>query len=189
MPPKLLQLCLLSIALCSLAHAGPYKSVVTAPDMATLTIQSTHGDMVAPHTLQDQRGFGEPRIAPDGAAVGWLALVDTCCTSYPLPMALVLFKQGKVFRTITEAQPIFAWQFARKGTAVAYMQTYPHGLVPYAYKLRRISDGKLLQQFTCTPVNDMPDTEPTYQNSGPVPAWVWSLAADADCPVRAAVEK
>jgi hypothetical protein len=165
--------------------AGEYQSATVAQDMSFVAIATQSGEIHAPRTLDDQQGFSDALVSPNGSLVGWLALVGNCCTSYPLPMALVIFRHGQVIRTISEKQPIFHWSFVRQGTAVAYQQTFPHGLVPYFYKLRRISDGKLLEEFDCRPKETEVGTPAEYENDGPVPPWVWPLAELSDCPVRA----
>ena len=153
--------------------AGEYLSVVTTDDLRTVTITTAYGSVLAPRTLPDQEGFDTVLISPDGARVGWLALTANCCTSYPLPTALVIVQHGKVIRTFAESSPIFDWRFARRGQAVIYRQSWPHGLVPTIYKLRRISDGKTLAVLTCYPAGLLKEsTGPIYDPAGKLPRWL-----------------
>ena len=94
-----------------------------------------------------QAEFREPRIAPDGRTVGWLALYPGCCQSYPVPLALVLFRDGKVLRSITGAgMPIWHWHFVEGGRDVAFVQRPTHGAAPDHYELRDVASGRLLAE-------------------------------------------
>src|SRR5205085_3380860 len=41
-----------------------------------------------------QVGCDELLITPDKKTVGWSVYVENCCTSYPIPVAVVLYKNG-----------------------------------------------------------------------------------------------
>lgn len=117
-----------------------------------------------------QADFAEPRIAPDHATVGWLALYPSCCQSYPIPLRLTLFRDGKVQRSLTGAgMPIWHWRFADGGRAVAFVQRPTHGAAPDHYELRDVASGRLRAEFD----HDEGDT-------APLPAWARGLADAAD---------
>jgi hypothetical protein len=97
---------------------------------------------------EPQSAFDEPRIAPDGATVGWLAMYPGCCQSYPLPLALVLYRDGHALRSMTGAgMPIWHWRFVHGGRDVAFVQRPSHGAAPDHYELRDIASGRLRAQF------------------------------------------
>lgn len=158
--------------------AGEYKSAVLNMERTSITITTSKGVVQAPRTASDQEGFSDVLISPDHSLVGWLVLIGGCCQSYPLPMGLVIFKDGKVIREFAEDHPIFRWTFALQGKAVAYQDTWPHGFVSIYYKLRRIEDGKILAEFACYP----DEKSGRYIIDGPVPDWVWPLAEGSGCP-------
>jgi len=165
------------------AAAERFRSVTLAPDRATLVLHTSHGDVQAPRTDPDQQGFDEPHVSADGHTVGWLVLEANCCTSYPLPTSLVLYRDGKPLRRFAEGMAIWAWSFARKGHAVAYRQRAPHGISTVVYTLRDIDDGKPLAEFDCYPREDATAGQPpSYTYDGQVPEWVWPIAEE--CPTR-----
>ena len=55
---------------------------------------------IVPQKEPNQVAFEKPAISPDGRAVGWLALYPNCCTSYPIPLKLMIYAGGKL-RTFT----------------------------------------------------------------------------------------
>lgn len=94
-----------------------------------------------------QAAFDEPRIAPDGRTVGWLAEYPGCCQSYPIPLALVLFRDGRVLRAFTGAgMPVWHWRFVDDGRTVAFVQRPTHGAAPDHYELREVATGRLLAE-------------------------------------------
>jgi hypothetical protein len=177
--PLLLVLALLSGPIV----AERYRSATLAPDRATLVLHTSHGDVRAPRIDPDQQGFDEPHVAADGRTVGWLVLESNCCTSYPLPTSLVLYRDGKLLRRFADGMAIWAWNFARDGHAVAYRQRAPHGIGTIVYTLRDIDDGRRLAEFDCHPREGVPAGQPVpYAHDGQVPDWVWPVAEE--CPAR-----
>lgn len=163
------------------AMAERYTAITSVDDLSEVTIQVGSTTIKAPQTESAQQGFDEPRISSNGQLAGWLALESNCCTSYPVPLTLVIFERGKVIRRFHESLPIWQWSFARHDSAVAVRQHPTHGNSWMSYKLMSISDGKTLQSYSC-PIkgSDVPDDyKPT-----PVPTWVWSVANE--CPARKA---
>src|SRR5215475_14319342 len=55
------------------------------------------------------------RIAEDNRTVGWLAESENASTSYPIPFALVLYRDSKVVRRISPGQAIWDWGFRAGG--------------------------------------------------------------------------
>ena len=97
---------------------------------------------------EPQSAFEQARISADGATVGWLALYPGCCQSYPLPLALVLYRDGRELRAMTGAgMPIWHWRFVHGGRDVAFVQRPSHGAAPDHYELRDVATGRLRAQF------------------------------------------
>ena len=97
---------------------------------------------------EPQSAFEQARISADGATVGWLALYPGCCQSYPLPLALVLYRDGRELRAMTGAHmPIWHWRFVHGGRDVAFVQRPSHGAAPDHYELRDVATGRLRAQF------------------------------------------
>jgi hypothetical protein len=165
----------------SAAQASGFRSAIVSEDGARITMYSGGRAEYAPRTHPDQNGFGEPKISANRKVVGWTVLVANCCTSYPLPRALVLYQHGKPARILTPTFSIWEWYFLPDGRSVAYMESLPHGLVPTFYQLARISDGKTVASFECWPGGmEGGPPEPTHKPEGGIPGWVQAFKPD-DC--------
>jgi hypothetical protein len=165
------------LMLATLAHAGQYSGASLSADGSRLTIKSTRGNLVAPKTEAAQQGYSQPRVASDGRAVGWLALSPSCCTSYPLPLALVVMDARRKPVRFEESPPIWAWKFELGNSAVAYRQRTTHGTSMITYKLVRIRDREVLEQYECF-------SEDASSPAAEVPGWVWSIAEECPTPRR-----
>ena len=137
-----------------------------------LRILTAGGQTLEPTKEREQVRFANPQISPDGGAVGWLAEYPNCCTSYPIPLKLMILANGSV-RTFTgTGLPVWRWGFQARGTRVAFRQETVHGGLGVYYELRDVATGRLLAEYD--PVVG-PDNQvlPT-QN---VPPWVAELDA------------
>jgi hypothetical protein len=116
---------------------------------------------------RDQVGFDQIRIAKGGRAIGWLALFPNCCTSYPIPLALVVESGGRRHRFTGIGVPVFQWRFMNGGSRVAFQQETVHGGFSIHYEMRDVGSGRRLAQW-----------EPTYGSDNRVeaeqhpPPWV-----------------
>jgi hypothetical protein len=154
---------LLAVALVALPAfaATHYRAARVLPD-GRLRLTTSDGTTVfAPRDTQGedqpQAAFAQVRIAPDHATVGWLALYPSCCQSYPIPLELKLFRDGRIVRTLTGADmPIWHWRFVDRGRAVAFVQRPTHGAAPDHYELHDVASGRLVAEFD----HDEGDTTP-----------------------------
>ncbi len=170
---------LLAFLICgSTICAERYGAVPPGRELKTLAITTISGTVEAPFTEANQESFGRARISSDGKTIGWLAEVANCCTSYPLPLALVIFRDGKVIYRFREATAIWRWTFLARGTQVAYQWTFPHGFVPTYYTLRSLETGSVLNKFVCR-IN-----ESTHEYIKPerIPDWVRAVRPALPCP-------
>ena len=166
---RLLAIALL-LAMLPASAVEHYRAAEVQAD-GRLRLTSTRGDARwAPSDTtgdpQPQSALAQPRIAPDGRTVGWLALYPGCCQSYPLPLALVLYRDGRVLRTMTGAgMPIWQWRFVHAGRDVAFVQRPSHGAAPDHYELRAVASGRLRAQF-----------DHSEEDGAPLPSWTRGLA-------------
>lgn len=175
--PAMKRLLAVALLVAPLAHAGPYRGTSLAADGRHLTIKTVRGKMAAPKTEAAQQGYNQPLVASDGRAVGWLALSPSCCTSYPLPLALVVLDARRRPIRFEESPPIWAWKFELANTAVAYRQRTTHGSSTITYKLVRIRGREVLEEYECF-------SEDASSPSAEVPGWVWSIAVECPTPRR-----
>jgi hypothetical protein len=75
---------------------------------------------------KQQVGCENVSVAEDNRTVGWSVLVENCCTSYPIPMAVVVYKDGKK-TVIVPPQMIFRWQFIDSGKRISILFGPVHG--------------------------------------------------------------
>jgi len=172
---------LLALLVCGSAFSAQrYVAVPPGRELKTLTITTTAGTVQAPFTEKHQESFGRAKISPDGRTVGWLAEVSNCCTSYPLPLVLVIFRDGKVIHRFREVTAIWRWTFLAHGTRVAYQWTFPHGFVPTYYTLRSLDTGAMLDKFECR----IDERAHEYIKPVHIPDWVRAVRPQLPCPMH-----
>jgi hypothetical protein len=164
-----LLLALIALPACA---AVRYRAAELQQDGSRLRLTTTEGTVAwAPldqaGAPEPQSAFDEPRIAADRRTVGWLALYPDCCQSYPIPLALAVYRDGRVLRSFTGAgMPIWHWCFVDAGTRVAFVQRPTHGAAPDHYELRDIASGRLLAEF-----------DHAEDDATPLPAWAHGVQA------------
>ena len=163
---------IVALLMLSLANAWSYTSTQTLDDGDNLIIHAGTRRIPAPRAEEKQVGFSDAKVSSNGRLVGWLALQPTCCTSYPIPLSLIIFENGKVIQRFYEGQAIWAWSFEKHNSAVAYRHSVTHGPIMEEYKLRSIGDGKLLDEFDCS---DFETEESSKKNPRLVPVWIRSI--------------
>ncbi len=72
-------------------------------------IRTTDRRQIHPPKDPDQVGFDKAAISSDRLAVGWLALFPNCCTSYPIPLKLVVYVSGRVHTFVGTGLPVWRW--------------------------------------------------------------------------------
>ena len=133
-----------------------------------LRIVTRNGREIVPRKDSEQVGFEKPAISQDRGSIGWLALYPNCCTSYPIPLKLMVLTNGRM-RTFTgNGLPVWQWSFQSSGKRVAFRQETVHGGFGTHYELRDVATGRLIAKYS-------PDNQPlAIQN---VPTWVEELNA------------
>ena len=115
---------LLAVAPAS-AAAETYVQATVDPS-GQLRIVTKEGREIRPKKDSEQVAFDMVAISQDGMTVGWLALYPNCCTSYPIPLKLVMYTNGKI-RTFTgSGLPVWRWRFEAGGKQVAFEQETVH---------------------------------------------------------------
>jgi hypothetical protein len=104
-------------------------------------------DKLAPKET-DQVTCDRPKLAEDGKTAGWLVNYENCCTSYPVPLSLMIYRHGKIVRRFgSSLQSIWDWQFLKSGKQVAFWTGPVHGdFVPH-FELHDIASGRLLAEW------------------------------------------
>ena len=144
-----------------------------------LRVVTLTGKVIQPKPLParpnvgDQVGFDQVAISPDGRVVGWLALYPNCCASYPIPLALVLYSNGKTRTFKGNELPVWRWRFEAEGKQVAFEQETVHGGIGVHYELRETLTGRLVEEYNPPP--SQPPTDDRNPNPRDAPSWVTRL--------------
>ena len=101
-----------------------------------------------------QVGCEDITVAADGRTVGWSVPVENCCTSYPIAISVVLFRDGKQ-RVLSPVQMVWKWRFIDEGSRVAVLSGPVHGGATAA-DLYDVQSGKVQE---------------TWAGKGPAPNW------------------
>jgi hypothetical protein len=112
-----------------------------------LRLTTATGLTVRPPKDSDQVGFDQVAISPDRTTVGWAALYPNCCTTYPIPLKLVLLTRGGAQTFVGNGLSIWRWAFWRDARQIAFRQAPVHGSAPAHYELRDIRSGRLIDAF------------------------------------------
>ena len=138
-----------------------------------LLIAKTNGQRVVVRQEPEQTSFSPPTISLARTAVGTQAMFGNCCTSYDIPLQLVVYADGRVHRFKGVGLPIFQWGFADAGTRIAYGQEPVHFGCSIHYELRDIASERLIDEV------DLPQPCGLVPNPPPVkiPGWVANLTS------------
>ena len=138
-----------------------------------LTIATTDGRTVNVRKEGEQTSFSTPVLSSSKAAVGAQAMFPNCCTSYDIPLQLVVYAGRKVHRFTGNGLPIFQWAFVGDGTRIAFGQEPVHFGCETHYELRDIESERLVETA------DIP--QPCGLNPNPIavriPPWVAEVTA------------
>lgn len=158
----------------TLAFLGLLSAPVTAQTYVQATVDA-RGQLhiltqdrreIVPKKEPEQVGFDLPQISPDDHAVGWLEMYPNCCTSYPIPLALVIYAHGKLRKYRGSGLPVWQWRFEAQGKQVAFEQETVHGGMGVHYELHDVKTGRLLAKY------DPPFHSADSGDIGTPPRWV-----------------
>ena len=165
MPSSRLLLASIATAFAATAcRAQPGYRQASIDRTGRLHIVASDGREIVVPKDSDQVAFDQVAISADRRAIGWLTLHPDCCTSYPVPLALVVLRDGKR-RTFTgDGLPVWRWAFSADGQRVAYRTAPVHGDAGVRLELRDIGTGGLVGSF-----------EPGLDSARVAPVWARTL--------------
>jgi len=91
-------------------------------------------------------GFSDVELAQDRQTLGWTINVENCCTSYSIPLSVVVFRQKQVLHTFDQGQMVWSWMFVEGGKQVAVVFGPTHGPEVGDYQLYDVKTGKLVSE-------------------------------------------
>jgi hypothetical protein len=149
-----------------------YESV-TIDAMGSLVITTSDHKTVLVPKEGEQSSFSEPILSSARTAVGAQAKFPNCCTSYDIPLQLVIYANGRVHRFTGIGLPIFQWHFADGGTRVAFGQEPVHFGCSIHYELRDVQSERLIDSADIPqPCGQVPKPQAVK-----IPTWVTELTS------------
>lgn len=91
-------------------------------------------------------GFSGVELAQDQQTLGWTINVQNCCTSYSIPLSVVVFQHKQVLHTFDSGQMVWSWMFLEGGKRVAVVFGLTHGPEVGDYRLYDVKTGKLVSE-------------------------------------------
>ena len=157
------------------ASTETYESVDIDADGNLRILTSEHRTVIVPkggspkagESVGKQTAFGKPVLSDDRRAVGAQAMFENCCTSYDIPLQLVIYSSGKTHR-FEGGLAIFDWHFADGGRRVVFSQQTVHFTCSVHWELRDVASERLVATAdipeVCGQIPDPPKVK--------VPKWV-----------------
>jgi hypothetical protein len=155
--------------------AQSYESVDIDADGNLRILTADHRTIVVPkggspktgEVFGQQTAFENPVVSEDRRAVGAQAMFANCCTSYDIPLQLVIYSGGKTHR-FEGGLAIFDWHFADRGRRVVFSQQTVHFTCSVHWELRDVVSERLLASADipeqCAQIPDPPKVN--------VPQWI-----------------
>ena len=96
-------------------------------------------------TAFNEVGFSEVQLADDKKTLGWAVQVENCCTSYSIPLTVVVFRSGKILHSFNQ-QMVWKWMFLPGSIQLAIVWGPTHGPEVGDYRLYNIASGSLVSE-------------------------------------------
>ncbi|HEV2197656.1 MAG TPA: hypothetical protein VGR55_18870 [Candidatus Acidoferrum sp.] len=91
-------------------------------------------------------GFSGVELAQDQQTLGWTINFQNCCTSYSIPLSVVVFRNKQVLHTFNQDQMVWSWMFLEGGDQMAVVFGPTHGPEVGDYQLYDVKTGKLVSE-------------------------------------------
>jgi len=95
-------------------------------------------------TAYNAVGFSEVQLAEDRQTLGWAINVENCCTSYSIPLSVVVLRDKQVFHTFSTGLMVWNWEFVQGGQQVKIISGTVHGSDVGDEQVYDVKSGKLL---------------------------------------------
>jgi hypothetical protein len=150
-----------------------YFHLATPADGSELVVTRTDGSKLSVPKSAGQDAFDKAAISDSGRYVGWLAL-SNLGDSYPQPLGLdVLDTSNRIQHFRGDFGMVSGWCFGKQDSTVTYTYSFPHGVTPIGFDMRRLNDGKLLRRFQMNLAKPGENDDKRVRNVAPS----WTLCA------------
>lgn len=124
---------------------------VYADENGTVHVVHAGGKVDTIRVRKQQVGSDDIKVASDRRAAGWTQLYPNCCTSYPIPLTIAVYRDGRVRRRFTPGLMIYKWQFWAEGRQIAFCTGTVHGDQGVTCELHDVDTGRMLADFRGLP--------------------------------------
>ena len=155
-----LRTCLAVALLCGTA-AAQRRTILRAyagSDGRAHIVLQDGGEYVAPKEgsgadEDQQQAVADMQVSEDGRAAGWLVLYPNCCTSYPIALEWVVYRDGKLRSgmPLTVERSISRWHFWRGSSQVVLLYESLHGRPDFEAQLFDPTSSKRLAVWSEPP--------------------------------------
>lgn len=97
-------------------------------------------------TVFNAVGFSDIQLAEDRQTLGWAINFENCCTSYSIPLSVVVFRDKKVLHTFNPGMMIWSWNFVEGGRKLNVVSGTVHGSEVGFDQVFDVASGKLLSE-------------------------------------------
>jgi hypothetical protein len=97
-------------------------------------------------TVFNAVGFSDVQLAGDRQTLGWTINVENCCTSYSIPLSVVVFRRKQILHTFEQGQMVWNWKFLHGGEQVEIVFGPTHGTDVGDNRLYDVNTGKLISE-------------------------------------------
>jgi hypothetical protein len=132
--------------LANAATAAIIAKLSINPDGRVHIVHSDGEEITAPKE-RDQVSVKSAALADNRLAAGWLVEYENCCTSYPIPLTLVIHIPGRPLQRLGDGMMICNWRFEAGGKQVAFYTNTVHGDFAPHYELRETRTGRLIAKW------------------------------------------
>jgi hypothetical protein len=121
--------------------------------LGQLHIITVSGRQIDPRKAVDQVAFDQVAISADRRSVGWVALYPNCCTTYPVPLKLIVLTDRTTLTLVGNGLPVWRWSFSADSKRIAFHQAPVHGADGSHFELRDLRSGRLIASFDADSAN------------------------------------
>ena len=159
---------LLSMGLCVSAQSKVVRSQAVqrayADSNGRVHVVAGSGREVVLAKEKGQESVEAPVVASDNRTVGWQVNFPNCCTSYPIPLMLVIYRDGRILHRLGNGMGVFQWRFLKGGEQVAYLTDTLHFNIAPKCTLVDVGTGKTIGTWS--------------RGDGDLPPWAEVFAND-----------
>ncbi len=131
---------------CAQSNSNSVAKVYMDSTSARHIVRRDGKDVVVPKQ-KDEVDSSAPVIADDNQSVGWLVYYKNCCTSYPIPLMLLIYRPANPILRLGGGMMICAWHFVAGGKQVTFYTDTVHGGFAPHYELHDVRTGRLVEKL------------------------------------------